>query len=293
MTKETCRILLIEDSVVNAKLIEKLVFHPETFSLAEGLSFELKSVSSMSEATSQLNCSTFNVILLDLLLPDSNGIESLLQVKEISSNIPIIVLTGSEDETLVVKAFQFGANGFLHKKNLEKNLLIYAIRLAIERQQYNNNWEQTQQKQQREKELQGLELLANQGKTSVTARMFGSDALRESIPDIFEELVQDYANLLEIALEERAYKVENNLSEYLRKLADKLGFLKASPRDIIDIHTKALREKSQNVTLAKSQAYVSEGRLMVLELMGYLTSYYRRYYIGLSNINLSSNNKDF
>jgi DNA-binding NarL/FixJ family response regulator len=293
MNKETCRILLIEDNSFNTKLIEKLLFHPETFSLAEGLSFELSCVGSISEAKSQLDCNTFNVILLDLLLPDSNGIESLFQVKEISANTPIIVLTGSEDEALIVKAFQFGANGFLHKKNLEKNLLIYAIRLAIERQQYNTRLEQTQQQQQQEKELQGLEELANLGKTSITARMFGSDALRESIPDIFEELVQDYANFLDLALEERAYKVEHNLSENLRQLADKLGFLKASPRDIIEIHTKALREKNQNVTLAKSQAYVSEGRLIVLELMGYLTSYYRKYYIGLSNINLGSNNKDF
>ncbi|MFO0149079.1 MAG: response regulator, partial [Microcystis sp.] len=121
------------------------------------------------------------------------------------------------------------------------------------------------------------------------AKMFGSEAIRQSIPDIFQELVQNYGDLLDLALEEQAYKVEHNLSERLRSLADKLGFLKASPRDVVDIHTTTLRKKNQDVTLAKAQAYVSEGRLMVLELMGYLVSFYRKYYIGLSNIKLFNN----
>ena len=69
-----------------------------------------------------------------------------------------------------------------------------------------------------------------------------------------------------------------------------MGFLKAGPRDVIDIHTLTLRKKNEKATQAKAQAYVAEGRLMVLELMGYLTSYYRKYYIGLSNINISQNN---
>ena len=58
---------------------------------------------------------------------------------------------------------------------------------------------------------------------------------------------------------------------------------------MVDIHTTTLRQKNQDVTLAKAQAYVSEGRLMVLELMGYLVSFYRKYYIGLSNIKLFNN----
>jgi len=78
------------------------------------------------------------------------------------------------------------------------------------------------------------------------------------------------------------------LSERLRVLADKMGFLKASPRDIIELHTVTLREKNQDVPLAKAQGYVTEGRLMVLELMGYLATFYRKYYIGLSRLNLTA-----
>jgi hypothetical protein len=67
-----------------------------------------------------------------------------------------------------------------------------------------------------------------------------------------------------------------------------MGFLKASPRDVIELHTRTLREKNKDVTLAKAQMYVAEGRLMVLELMGYLTSFYRKYYIGLSTLNIAT-----
>ena len=56
----------------------------------------------------------------------------------------------------------------------------------------------------------------------------------------------------------------------------------------MDLHSTTLKEKNRNINLAKAQAHVVEGRLMVLELMGYLTSFYRKYYIGLNNLNISS-----
>jgi hypothetical protein len=119
--------------------------------------------------------------------------------------------------------------------------------------------------------------------------MFGAESLRECLPDIFEDLTQSYGKLLDLALEQRAYKVDYHLSERLRSLADKLGFLKAAPRDVIELHTTSLRQKNQDIPIAKAQAYVAEGRLLVLELMGYLTSFYRKYYIGLSTVNILPN----
>lgn len=289
MVSDRCRILLIEDNPANIELIETLLFNSEQSSLAQGVSFVMTSAESLSQAIEQIKTEDFDVILLDLMLPDSNGVNSLIKLREQASKIPIVVQTETEDETLIVKSFQLGCDGYLQIKNIDSNLLVYEIRLAIERKQYINNLEQLQQQQQQELEFQELEQFANSIKTSITARMFGSDPLKESLPDIFEELSQNYGNLLDLALEQRAYKVEHNISEHLRNLAEKLGFLKAGPRDVVELHTKTLREKNQDVTLAKAQAYVTEGRLLVLELMGYLTSFYRKYYIGLSNINIASN----
>lgn len=273
--------------MVHVNLINGLLSSSANSSLAEGLTFDLDYATTSAQALTKLADKTFDAILLDILLPDNNTIDIILKIKQNAPNTPIVIQTGSDDENLVVKAFQMGAHGYLRKKDLDRNLLIYAIRLAMVRQQYVNKLEQVQQEKEQDLELLELEQMVSSGKTSVTARMFGSEPLKESLNDIFVEMVQQYAHFLDLALEQRAYKVEHNISEQLRNLANKLGFLKASPRDVIDIHTRALRDKTQNSTVAKAQAYITEGRLMVLELMGYLTSYYRKYYIGLSNVNIN------
>lgn len=282
------QVLLVEDDQVNVKLINKLLSSGNKSLLAEGFSFNLISVNTLQDAINCLEEEKIDVVLLDLILPDSKGIESLIILKEIVPDIPIVIQTANDDETIIVRAFQLGANGYLRKKNLDTNLLIYAIRLAIERQQYINNLLALQQEQRQAEEFATLESLANAIQPSITARMFASESLKESIPDVFGELTQQYAELLDLSIQQRIFKIDYDIPEQLRTLADKLGFFKASPRDVVDIHTKALKEKTHNMKLAKVQAYVDEGRLRLLELMGYLTSYYRKYYIGLSNLNVFS-----
>ncbi|MCA2708303.1 MAG: response regulator [Microcystis sp. M015S2] len=285
MTRDLCRILLIEDEPTTVKLIQRLLLKAPQCSLARGLTFTLTQAQDLEETAEKLAGEKFDLILLSLEISVPPGLNILVKTRELASHIPIVVQTTSNDEKLVVKAFQLGADGYIQLNNIDSSLLVYQIRVAIERQQYILNLKH----QQQEEEFRELEQLIKGGQTSITAKMFGSEAIRQSIPDIFQELVQNYGDLLDLALEEQAYKVEHNLSERLRSLADKLGFLKASPRDVVDIHTTTLRKKNQDVTLAKAQAYVSEGRLMVLELMGYLVSFYRKYYIGLSNIKLFNN----
>jgi hypothetical protein len=87
--------------------------------------------------------------------------------------------------------------------------------------------------------------------------------------------VQRYAELLDLAVEQRAYKVEHRLSDALRAVADDLGFLNAGPRDVVELHTAALKQRITGVPALKAQAYIDEARVMVLELMGYLVAYYR------------------
>ena len=116
--------------------------------------------------------------------------------------------------------------------------------------------------------------------TSVTAYLFGGTPLREALPDTFRELAHQYAGLMDGALERRAYKVEHNISEGLRCLASELGLVKAGARDVIEIHVAALRAKAKGAVPGRIRAYGEEGRVMVLELMGHLVSYYRRCSLG-------------
>ena len=285
MSTNVFSILLVEDDEINVQLIQDLLSSVDDSSvLTHDFSFTLSTVHNLTQALQIIEQNNFAAIILDLTLPDAQNFDALLQIRQKSPHIPIIITTVDQDEAIIVRAFQLGANGYIRMKDLDRNLLIYALRTAIERQQYIQSLSQ----QQHQAELASLETLANYIQPSITARMFASSTLKEMIPDLFSELTATYAQLLDLSLEEKIFKIDHDISGDLRTLAAKLGFLKASPRDIVDLHTKALKKKCDNVNLAKVQAYVDEGRLRLLELMGYLTSYYRKYYIGLSNLNVLS-----
>lgn len=275
MNANSIKILLVENTVAEACLLQDM--------LVGGVSvpFEIKHVEQLDHAIKYLDAEHFDVILLALSLPSALSIEPFVWIHTQAPTVPIIVLADTDDETLAVKLVQMGAQDYLVKGQINSQLLVRAIRYAIERNRLQEELEQSRRQEQHDREFHLLEQLARASQASVTARLFGVTSLRESLPDIFDELVRRYEKLLDLALERQTYKVEHNTSEDLRSVAEQLGFLKASPRDVVKIHSSALKKKIDRVTSQRAQAYVEEGRLMVLELMGYLVSYYRNYALGI------------
>ncbi|MCX7859578.1 MAG: PAS domain-containing protein [Chloroflexus sp.] len=98
--------------------------------------------------------------------------------------------------------------------------------------------------------------------------------LRQRDPERFQKGLSRYGELLEEALASRVHRTPAP-SRPLRELGEWLGLVWAAPRDLIDIHLQAMRERSQHNPPKKLQAYFEEGRLILLELMGHLASYYR------------------
>ncbi|MDH4161589.1 MAG: PAS domain S-box protein [Nitrospirota bacterium] len=136
--------------------------------------------------------------------------------------------------------------------------------------------EKTERIEQLEEELRSLAGLSNLPQTSVTARMYGVMTLLEGAPDIFQELAGRYKELMDLALEQRLFKVKHDISGPLRAISETLGFYRAGPRDVVDIHAAALKEKIRTAESSeKKKAYTGEGWIMVLELMGDLASFYR------------------
>lgn len=129
--------------------------------------------------------------------------------------------------------------------------------------------------QQMEREISALEHLSVPRSSTITAQAYGLGPLSETHPQVFTELVEQFEALIEKGLEEKMYKVWHNLSEELRGMAGRLGYLKCGPRDVIEIYIMALRKKKQPGVILRAQAVNEEGRLLVLELMGHLVSYYR------------------
>ncbi len=125
-------------------------------------------------------------------------------------------------------------------------------------------------------EAASLNALAGRGDTSVTSDAYGTRSLRENAPDVFRTLCTAYADMIEQAVEQRVYRQAGSVSDQIKRISDQMGFLRAGPRDVIDLHAEAMKTKQDAATTAVRQAYITEGRVRSLELMGYLVSHYRR-----------------
>ena len=123
---ENIKILLIEDNPGDVYLIEE---HFEEFA---NFSYELKIVETLDEALRVLKKKHFDVILLDLELPDSYGINTFLSVHNKNPLIPIIILTGLSDRTIESYARKIGAYDFLVKGQTEGGLLEDIRQCSIE-----------------------------------------------------------------------------------------------------------------------------------------------------------------
>lgn len=124
---EPTRILLVEDNPGDARLIR------ETLREAESFPFELALADRLAAAEVRLAAEPFDVVLLDLSLPDAHGLETVRRTLAAAPEAPIVVLTGLDDETLAVNAVQAGAQDYLVKGRLDGTLLARAIRYAMER----------------------------------------------------------------------------------------------------------------------------------------------------------------
>jgi len=265
----TTSVLLMEDNPGDARLIQELLHEG-------GGNWNVTHMDRLAAVRENVPEPSPDVILLDLGLPDSQGLETLHGINTILPASVVVVLTGLHDEAIGVTALQEGAQDYLVKDEVDGRLLVKAIRYAIERQRLLNQLAEIKG-QQRESSLWGT--LSHPPGTSVTAGMYGSMPLRDADRDIFASLVESYNALLQTAMEAQIYKKAGVPQETLKDIADKLGFLRASPRDVVDIHAEALRVRTIGISPVRKELYAVEGRLLVLELMGYLASYYRSYYL--------------
>jgi len=126
-----------------------------------------------------------------------------------------------------------------------------------------------------ESDLHALERVARPPKAAVTAHLMGVIPLREAAPAPFAEMSGAYGNVMDEALERRIYKTDPNLSEPLADLASRLGFLKATPRDVVELHSEVLKQKSRSAPPARMRGYLEEGHLLLVELLGHLAAWYR------------------
>ena len=280
MLRSPCRVLLVEDELEDIEIVKDMLNDTRSAFFKRG--FELTCAETLLEAIQAIDNREFDVILLDLILPDSRNMDGLKELQARALNSPIIVQTALEDEVVAVKALELGACGYLPKMANDRNLLLYAIRSAIERQQQLIDAGLPQQQQE-------LDALENLIKNAEEPKQ--DDSLKQRMPDVFAELKQRYEKLLDRFVEQKIYRVEYQLSGETNVLIEQLGYLQATPRDLIELHTAILKQK-QTTNRKNNKAFTIEGRYLLLELMGKLAAYYRRYYIGLNKLNFSQKHQN-
>ncbi len=124
----TVRILLVEDNPGDARLLREI--------LREGsLRFELTHAARLDEALVSLAAAPADVVLLDLSLPDAHGLETVRRTLEAAPDVPIVVLSGLNDETVAVEAVQAGAQDYLVKGEVTHGVVARSLRYAIRRKQ--------------------------------------------------------------------------------------------------------------------------------------------------------------
>lgn len=274
MSQTPCKVLLVEDNPGDARLFHELLSAPGQDA------FDVTQVSRLEEGLRYLDSEQVDVVVLDLSLPDSSGLETVKMAAEHAAryNTPVVVLTGQSFAHQGVEAVQLGAQDYLIKSKLDDLLLSRSLRYAIERQQLLNALERERERRQQAEELAQLEKLSGPSTAQITARSYGIVSIRESAPETFAELVNEYRTLVEETIEEHALKVDRNVSGKIHDLVQDLGVLGATPRDVTEIHVAAIKQCKSGANFRKATTITEEGRMILIEVLGNLATYYRAFF---------------
>jgi PAS domain S-box-containing protein len=142
MTNRCLKVLLVEDDPGDAFLLQSLLTQTEQ------VQFDLVCANRLAEGLKNLNDTAFDIMLLDLSLPDSVGLTTINNVRAYTLDVPIIVLTGLDDEEIAMQAVQAGAQDYLTKRDLDVNMLTRAIRYAVERHRLQTALAQAQRQEE-------------------------------------------------------------------------------------------------------------------------------------------------
>lgn len=263
------RILIIGHDVASASRLRR--------ALAAGMGDGAAVITScaVDEAFGALAGRGADLLFVDIEATGADWPEKIGALRARIPEVPLIAISARGEETQAIKALQAGAQDCLSAMEIDGVPLLRAVRYAIERNRFQVQLEEAYEQISRDKEFGGLSAISGPAPLPVTERSFGSVPLPQRVPDDFGELVRRYGGLLDRALLGRSGKDYDRLIADLNDIADRLGMLGAGPRDAVDLHKAAMANRLEGQSARKNRAYVEEGRLLLVQLMGHLVSYYR------------------
>lgn len=261
MDSPVLNVLVVDDEPVSRQMVRRLLADA-------GIEAEIEEADSAAETVKILSDKRYDVALLDYRLPDGTAISILRGLRKFGRlHTPIIVMTAHAHKEAASESVQEGAQDYLPKENMTSDNLERAIRYSMQRHQLFHELMWSREKERREKELR---LLQN----AVTESGAAPSAVR-NLPETFDRFVRAYEKMLVKALDEAAYRSNQQVPDLTRNMAHDLGDLRAGPKDVIDIHTTALKRVLDKSFKQRELAVTEEARILLVQLMGFLVLHYR------------------
>ena len=262
-------VLIVDDDTTVGRVLED-VLRP---------TYRTEAVTSAREALDVVHRRDVAIVLADQRMPGTSGLELLTQVRQIQPTAVGVLMTAHADIDSAIRAINTArVLGFVAKPWDEQELLLVLER-AMEAHEMLQQISRAAYEPDRE--LRMFEEFSGSAPVPVTAQRFGVLPLRDSLPREFQRLSEAYAEVITLALEQRAYKVDHKIGDALHDIANRLGSLSAGPRDVVDLHVTALRDRLAHSGAEERAAVAEEARFLVLELMGHVVTYYRSYTLGV------------
>ncbi|MCA8974753.1 MAG: hybrid sensor histidine kinase/response regulator [Planctomycetes bacterium] len=207
-------ILLVEDDLVDARIVEK--------NLQKGSSrpFAMRRAATLAEAVDQVAAGELDVILLDLSLPDGHGVALVEQMIASAPHVPIVILTGLDDERVALEAVGLGAQDYLLKGDIGARSLHDSIRFAIERHRLRRELDEVKARESETKD-KFLSHVSHELRTPLTAVLQFTTILRDGIAGEVSPQQEEYLGIIQRNAEQLK-KMINTLMEVTRSASGKL-----------------------------------------------------------------------
>lgn len=221
-----------------------------------------------------------DLVLLDLALPDSAGLPTLLRVVEQNPGVPVVVVTGTEDDAFGEQALLAGADDYLMKGSYTGAELLRCLRHSLARhRRFLTLVDILADRDAGAGSLARLAALGAQAE-GPTSRSLGPVSLSEAFPGAHTDAADRYGELIRLKVEEQGLALDYQVSSKARALAGDLGRLRANPRDVVDVHVAAVRHLTNGQPRARARALADSAAILLVEVIGHLAAYYRAQAIG-------------